>query len=121
MNLDHAAYLEALQVLSKRREDVWGLLRPIVRSLIDAAQAVAAAAEKAGLPRRMVYAVLLYGGSWAYLLERLVHHFWHLGVLYPLLVIAIGEDAADACRDLAAGDLGAQVGVSNMAELKNMP
>ena len=97
---------------SKRREDGWGLLRPILRSLVEAAQAIAAVAEQQRLERRMTYVVLLYGGAWANLLERMVQHFTQLGVAYPLLVIAIGEAAAKACREQAAREapgLGMQV------------
>ena len=104
VEMDHAQYVDALHVESRRREDDGGPLRPIVRSLIDAAQAVAAASELNGLKRRLAYVVLLYGGNWAYLLKRLVRHLSNLRVLYPLMVIAIGEDAADTCRELMSAD-----------------
>ena len=101
VQMDHESYVETLHVEARRREDRWGPLRPIVRSLIDAAQAVASALEWQGLPRRMAYVVLLYKEAWAYLLERMVQHMSRLHVKYPLLVIAIGEDAADVCRKQA--------------------
>ncbi|CAE7306999.1 unnamed protein product [Symbiodinium sp. CCMP2592] len=104
VSMDHTGYAEALLAKSIRREDEEGPFRPMVRSLIHAAQAIAAISEKKGLARRLAYVVLLYGGAWAYLLERLVRHLSSLHVVYPLVVIAIGEDAANTCRELSAGD-----------------
>ncbi|CAE7220896.1 unnamed protein product [Symbiodinium sp. CCMP2592] len=104
VHLGHTKFVEALSARSRIHEDGWGPMRPIVRSLVDAAQAVAALSERQGLKRRLAYVVLLYGGNWAYLLERLARHLFHLKVLHPLLVIAIGEDAANTCRELMSGE-----------------
>ena len=62
VSMDHSGYAEALRAESNRRENEWGPLRPIVRSLIDAAQAVAAVSERRGLARRVAYVVLLQLG-----------------------------------------------------------
>ena len=104
LRMDHARYVETLQADMQRREEHWGPSRPILRSLVDAAQAVAAASELRGVERKLAYVVLLYGGAWAYLLARLVRHLSQLQVVHPLLVIAIGEDAANACREQASAE-----------------
>ena len=104
LRMDHARYVETLQADMQRREEHWGPSRPILRSLVDAAQAVAAASELRSVERKLAYVVLLYGGAWAYLLARLVRHLSQLRVVHPLLVIAIGEDAANACREQASAE-----------------
>eukprot|EP00929_Paragymnodinium_shiwhaense_P004135 TRINITY_DN10485_c1_g1_i1.p1 TRINITY_DN10485_c1_g1~~TRINITY_DN10485_c1_g1_i1.p1 ORF type:complete len:736 (-),score=149.49 TRINITY_DN10485_c1_g1_i1:104-2311(-) len=54
--------------------------------------------------RRAVGLALLYGSSWSVLLERIVRHFGTIGFTWPLLIVSIGRDAADACRGLAMRD-----------------
>lgn len=87
----------------RRREAADGRpLRPIVQGLVDAALAVAAAAASQGSGRRMAYVVLLYGEKWARILERMARRLRQLSTVHPLFVVAIGEEAAGACRRLAA-------------------
>lgn len=104
--LNADAYHSKVETLVDRHENVHGKLRPIVRSLIDAALAIVATdseqVESDGTRRRLTYVVLLYGSGWARLLMRLEKRLHEqLGVLHPLLVVAIGSDAAQACAKLA--------------------
>eukprot|EP00931_Biecheleriopsis_adriatica_P107275 TRINITY_DN81622_c0_g1_i1.p1 TRINITY_DN81622_c0_g1~~TRINITY_DN81622_c0_g1_i1.p1 ORF type:complete len:690 (+),score=138.74 TRINITY_DN81622_c0_g1_i1:74-2143(+) len=103
IGLDHESYVSALELRAARREDSWGALRPITRSLLDAAQAVSASVRARGAGARLAYVVLLYGKAWARLLERLAGRMSQLDIAHPLLVIAIGKEAAAACRKLARG------------------
>jgi len=110
-----ADFAHAVRAHTSRREELDGPLRPIVRGLVDAALAVAAAATASGngaaTGRRLVYVVLLYGERWAKLLARLAGRLRQLGVGRPLLVIAIGTEAAASCKALAAaGQAGAGAG-----------
>eukprot|EP00933_Yihiella_yeosuensis_P007949 TRINITY_DN11316_c0_g1_i1.p1 TRINITY_DN11316_c0_g1~~TRINITY_DN11316_c0_g1_i1.p1 ORF type:complete len:290 (-),score=56.62 TRINITY_DN11316_c0_g1_i1:103-972(-) len=50
----------------------------------------------------MVYVVLLYGDGWAFLLEKMASRLHQLQIQQPLLVIAIGKGAAEACDSLAS-------------------
>lgn len=50
--------------------------------------------------RRAVGLVLLYGPRWSGFLPRIVEHLEHLGFAWPLLVVSIGEAAAEACQAL---------------------
>jgi len=104
------------------RESKDGPVRPILRGLVDVAIAIADAGLGAGnaraaddsgdasilagasdevITKRLVYVVLLYGAAWADILSRLAGRFRQLGIEWPLLAIAIGSEAASACRALA--------------------
>jgi len=90
-----------------RREEESGPMRPIVRSLVDAAIGIAAATPRG--VRRLTYVALLYGTSWAPILGRLAARLQQLAVGRPLFVVAIGEDAAQACAALASGRNGSRI------------
>lgn len=99
-------YEHKVHTYTERFQQTHGKLRPIVQSLLEAAlQIVATGSEtvdKDGVRHRLTYVVLLYGSAWATLLERLENRLHHqLGVMHPLLVVAIGTDAASACAKLA--------------------
>lgn len=91
-------------------ERLHGALRPVPRGLMEAGLAAVAAlpdvAENTGVDSafaRLAYVVLLYGEAWARLLPRFVHRLHaQLRVPHPLVVIAIGQDAAAACLRLSA-------------------
>ncbi|CAJ1326927.1 unnamed protein product [Effrenium voratum] len=70
--------------------------RRILRQAIDAILST----TRGKLGRRHVALTLLYGSSWSYLLERTVSHLDRLGFSWPLLVVSIGHDAFQACRQL---------------------
>mmetsp|Transcript_108258 Transcript_108258/g.171114 ORF Transcript_108258/g.171114 Transcript_108258/m.171114 type:complete len:678 (+) Transcript_108258:62-2095(+) len=100
-------YVQRVEALVAQREQEQAPLRPIVANLISAALSVVAAqpdeANADGTRQRLTYVVLLYGNGWARLLERLAVRLHHqLKVLFPVLVVAIGVDAAEACEKLSA-------------------
>eukprot|EP00928_Gymnodinium_smaydae_P034368 TRINITY_DN24372_c0_g1_i1.p1 TRINITY_DN24372_c0_g1~~TRINITY_DN24372_c0_g1_i1.p1 ORF type:complete len:687 (-),score=118.37 TRINITY_DN24372_c0_g1_i1:167-2227(-) len=97
-------YIAALwDGLARREAEEGRVARPIVRSLVEAAVAIARSSgnnEAAG-GRRLVYVVLLYGASWAGILERLARRFKQLALPHPLLAISIGVEASEACQSIA--------------------
>ncbi|CAK0835828.1 unnamed protein product [Prorocentrum cordatum] len=103
-------FAEEVRRRARRREDADGPLRPIVRGLVDAALAIAAA--QAPHAQRLAYVVFLYGAKWSRLLPRLSARLRQLGIGHPLLAISIGADAAAACRELSAA--GGRAGPSNV-------
>eukprot|EP00440_Ansanella_granifera_P029618 gb/GFBE01032170.1/.p1 GENE.gb/GFBE01032170.1/~~gb/GFBE01032170.1/.p1 ORF type:complete len:688 (+),score=100.97 gb/GFBE01032170.1/:1-2064(+) len=104
VGLDHADYVRTVMQRATYREAAWGALRPITRSLLDAAIAVSASATVRGTGVRLAYVVLLYGKAWARLLQRLAGRMSQLRIQHPLLVIAIGREAAATCRNLAGSE-----------------
>lgn len=99
---------EVLNQAERRKQDD-GQPRAIVQRLVDAALEVAASENLPGAVQtaqdhhpRLVYVVLLYGEAWARLLVRLAQRLHRqLRVPHPLFVIAIGEDAAESCKNLS--------------------
>lgn len=77
--------------------------RRILRQAIDAVLKLTRSFDGSGKGwkgHRGIALTLLYGNAWSGLLERTVSHLCQLGFSRPLLVVASGKDAYQACRQV---------------------